>query len=407
MPQLVKGAYSEKRPHRRRRLLAAPAARRGGRRQPLQLPGHGAAVVLPDRDRAATPWCSSPARRTRAPRCGMAALMQEAACPTACSTSCTATRRPSTRSSTTTTSRRSPSSGPRRSRATSTSAAPPPASACRPWAGPKPHMLVLPDADPTNLVADAAVKRRLRLAGERCMADSVVVAVDSVADALVAKVRERMATLRTGDGRRACDMGPLITHPRAPRQRSRATSTWPSPTVPRRRRRRGVEVDGRAPTASGSRLPGRDRCRRPRRSTRPTRSSDRALSVVRVGGYEEGSRSSTPRPTATAPAIFTHDGGAARSLPARGRGRWSGSTCRFPVPVAYHFHRGWKASLFGDTKAYGTHGVDFYTREKTVTSRWLDPQPRRGRPGLPPQLLTAAPDRDSRAAWHGVARVGP
>src|SRR3954454_6716322 len=76
--------------------------------------------------------------------------------------------------------------------------------------GAKNHMLVLPDAD-LDLVADSAVNAGLGSAGERCMAVSVVVAVEPCADALIGKVKERMAKLRTGDGRRSCDMGPLVT----------------------------------------------------------------------------------------------------------------------------------------------------------------------------------------------------
>jgi malonate-semialdehyde dehydrogenase (acetylating) / methylmalonate-semialdehyde dehydrogenase len=76
--------------------------------------------------------------------------------------------------------------------------------------GAKNHMLVLPDAD-LELVADSAINAGFGSAGERCMAISVVVAVEPVADALIAKVTERMAKLRTGDGRRSCDMGPLVT----------------------------------------------------------------------------------------------------------------------------------------------------------------------------------------------------
>ena len=63
-----------------------------------------------------------------------------------------------------------------------------------------------------------------------------------------------------------------------------------------------------------------------------------------------------------------------------------------PVPVAYHSFGGWKDSLFGDAKAYGPHGFDFFTREKAVTCRWLDPTPRRHEPGLPAARL-AAPGR--------------
>ncbi len=60
----------------------------------------------------------------------------------------------------------------------------------------------------------------------------------------------------------------------------------------------------------------------------------------------------------------------ARALPTRSRSAWSASTCRFPVPVAYHSFGGWKRSLFGDHSIYGPEGVHFYTRLKTVTTRW-------------------------------------
>ena len=76
--------------------------------------------------------------------------------------------------------------------------------------GAKNHMVVLPDAD-LDLAADAAVNAGFGSAGERCMAISALVAVDVIADELIGKISERIATLRTGDGRRGCDMGPLVT----------------------------------------------------------------------------------------------------------------------------------------------------------------------------------------------------
>jgi malonate-semialdehyde dehydrogenase (acetylating) / methylmalonate-semialdehyde dehydrogenase len=76
--------------------------------------------------------------------------------------------------------------------------------------GAKNHMLVLPDAD-LDLAADSAINAGFGSAGERCMAISVVVAVEPVADDLIAKIKERIGTLRTGDGRKGCDMGPLVT----------------------------------------------------------------------------------------------------------------------------------------------------------------------------------------------------
>ena len=76
--------------------------------------------------------------------------------------------------------------------------------------GAKNHMLVLPDAD-LELTADAAINAGFGSAGERCMAISVIVAVEPVADELIEKITSRMATLKIGDGRRNCDMGPLVT----------------------------------------------------------------------------------------------------------------------------------------------------------------------------------------------------
>ncbi|WP_235557555.1 CoA-acylating methylmalonate-semialdehyde dehydrogenase [Nocardioides sp. Leaf307] len=235
--------------------------------------------------------------------------------------------------------------------------------------GAKNHMLVLPDAD-LDLVADAAVNAGFGSAGERCMAVSVVVAVDSVADALVAKVRERMATLRTGDGRRACDMGPLITREHRDKVAGYldvAVADGADVVVDGR----GVEVDGepdgfwlgpslvdRVPTTSAVYT---DEIFGP------------VLSVVRVEGYEEGVALINASPYGNGTAVFTHDGGAARRFQREVEVGMVGVNVPIPVPVAYHSFGGWKASLFGDTKAYGTHGVDFYTREKTVTSRWLDP----------------------------------
>ena len=72
-------------------------------------------------------------------------------------------------------------------------------------------------------------------------------------------------------------------------------------------------------------------------------------------------------------AIFTNDGGAARRFTREIEVGMVGVNVPIPVPVAYHSFGGWKASMFGDTKAYGVHGVDFFTREKAVTQRWLDP----------------------------------
>jgi malonate-semialdehyde dehydrogenase (acetylating)/methylmalonate-semialdehyde dehydrogenase len=97
------------------------------------------------------------------------------------------------------------------------------------------------------------------------------------------------------------------------------------------------------------------------------------LSVVRVASYEEGLDLINSGQYGNGSAIFTNDGGAARRFTREVQAGMVGVNVPIPVPVAYHSFGGWKASMFGDTKAYGPHGVDFFTREKAVTQRWLDP----------------------------------
>ncbi|MCR2826369.1 aldehyde dehydrogenase family protein, partial [Microbacterium sp. zg.Y909] len=97
------------------------------------------------------------------------------------------------------------------------------------------------------------------------------------------------------------------------------------------------------------------------------------LSIVRVSGYEEGLEIINASPYGNGTAIFTNDGGAARRFQREAQVGMIGINVPIPVPVAYHSFGGWKASLFGDAKAYGPHGFDFFTSEKAITSRWLDP----------------------------------
>jgi malonate-semialdehyde dehydrogenase (acetylating)/methylmalonate-semialdehyde dehydrogenase len=237
------------------------------------------------------------------------------------------------------------------------------------FGGAKNHMLVLPDAD-LDLAADAAVNAGFGSAGERCMAISVVLAVDSVADVLVEKISERMATLTTGDGTRGCDMGPLITKVHRDKVASYlevAASDGATVVVDGR----GVEPDGdpngfwlgptlidRVPTSSAV---YRDEIFGP------------VLSVVRVDGYEEAVSIINGSLYGNGTAIFTNDGGAARRFQHEVSVGMIGVNVPIPVPVAYHSFGGWKASHFGDAKAYGPHGFDFFTAEKAITSRWLDP----------------------------------
>jgi len=235
--------------------------------------------------------------------------------------------------------------------------------------GAKNHMLVLPDAD-LDLVADSAVNAGFGSAGERCMAISVVVAVGDIADDLIPKIVSRMSGLKVGDGTRGCDMGPLITKEHRDKVAGYLdTAAADGATVVVDGR--GIEVDG---DESGFWLG-------PTLIDKVPTTSDvylheifgPVLSVVRVSTYEEGLALINGSPYGNGTAIFTNDGGAARRFQREATVGMIGINVPIPVPVGYYSFGGWKDSLFGDTKAYGPDAIHFFTRQKAITSRWLDP----------------------------------
>ena len=235
--------------------------------------------------------------------------------------------------------------------------------------GAKNHMLVLPDAD-LDLVADSAINAGFGSAGERCMAISVVVAVEPIADELVAKIQSRMATLKVGDGTRNCDMGPLVTKEHRDKVASYigiAIADKATVVVDGR----GITVDG---DANGFWL-GPTLIDNVPTSSRVYKDEifGPVLAVVRVASYEEGLELINNGAYGNGTAIFTNDGGAARRFQNEVEVGMIGINVPIPVPVAYYSFGGFKSSLFGDTKAHGAQGVHFFTREKTITSRWLDP----------------------------------
>jgi malonate-semialdehyde dehydrogenase (acetylating)/methylmalonate-semialdehyde dehydrogenase len=239
--------------------------------------------------------------------------------------------------------------------------------------GAKNHMVVLPDAD-LDLAADAAVNAGFGSAGERCMAISAVVAVDPIGDELVDKVRERIARLRTGDGRRGCDMGPLVT--RAHRDRvasfvAAGESDGAKVVADGRRQMEGAEVDG-APDGFWLGPTLLDHVQ-PSMSVYTEEVFGPVLSVLRAPTYDDALALVNANPYGNGTAIFTNDGGAARRFQAEVEVGMVGVNVPIPVPMAYYSFGGWKNSLFGDTHAHGSEGVHFYTRGKVVTSRWLDP----------------------------------
>ncbi len=235
--------------------------------------------------------------------------------------------------------------------------------------GAKNHMLVLPDAD-LDLAADAAVNAGFGSAGERCMAISALVAVEPIADELISKISDRMGKLRTGDGTRGADMGPLVTKVHRDKVASYVDAGESAGAT--------LVVDGRvgdfdadgegyflAPTLFDHVTP--------EMSIYTDEIFGPVLGVVRVSSYDEGLALINSNAYGNGTAIFTNDGGAARRFQNEVEVGMVGINVPIPVPMAYYSFGGWKNSLFGDTHAHGMEGVHFFTRGKVVTSRWLDP----------------------------------
>jgi malonate-semialdehyde dehydrogenase (acetylating)/methylmalonate-semialdehyde dehydrogenase len=233
--------------------------------------------------------------------------------------------------------------------------------------GAKNHMVVMPDADLGQSI-DALMGAGYGSAGERCMAISVAVAVGKVADPLVTRLAERVRALRVGSGNdEAAEMGPLVT--RVHRDKVRGYVD------------RGVEegaelvVDGR-----GLRVPG---CEdgfflggclfdhvKPEMTIYRDEIFGPVLCVVRVPDFESAVRLINDNAYGNGTAIFTRDGDCAREFVRRIQVGMVGVNVPIPVPMAFHSFGGWKDSLFGDHHMHGPEGVRFYTRLKTVTSRW-------------------------------------
>ncbi|WP_062302201.1 CoA-acylating methylmalonate-semialdehyde dehydrogenase [Demequina subtropica] len=235
--------------------------------------------------------------------------------------------------------------------------------------GAKNHMIVMPDAD-LDAAADAAVSAAYGSAGERCMAISVLVPVgEDTADALVAKVAERMAGLTIGDGTDpASEMGPLITREHRDRVASYVTGAAAEGAT--------VVVDGTAQEFDGDGFfigtslvdhvtPG-------------TKVYDDeifgpVLSVVRASSYDEAVALVNANAFANGTAIFTRDGGTARAFEIDIEVGMVGVNVPLPVPIGAYSFGGWKQSLFGDSHIYGPESIHFYTRSKVVTTRWPEP----------------------------------
>ena len=233
--------------------------------------------------------------------------------------------------------------------------------------GAKNHMVVMPDAD-LEQATDALMGAAYGSAGERCMAVSVAVAVGSSADPLIERLAPRVRNLKIGPySDLEAEMGPVITKEALARIRGLVDAGVTD----------GAElvVDGRDVSLQGYEngffLGGClfDKVL-PEMSVYKEEIFGPVLSVVRVPDYESALQLVKDNPFGNGTAIFTRDGDAARDFSNRANIGMVGVNVPIPVPVAYHSFGGWKDSMFGASNTHGMDGVRFYTRLKTVTSRW-------------------------------------
>ncbi|MFZ5792030.1 MAG: CoA-acylating methylmalonate-semialdehyde dehydrogenase [Pseudomonadota bacterium] len=233
--------------------------------------------------------------------------------------------------------------------------------------GAKNHMVVMPDAD-LNQTVDALMGAGYGSAGERCMAVSVAVAVGKVADPLIEKLAPRVRALKVAPGTDPeAEMGPLVTKQHLDKVRGYVDTGVAEGAK--------LVVDGR-----GLKLQGYEKgfflggCLfdhvKPEMKIYKEEIFGPVLSVVRVPDYDSAVKLVNDHEFGNGAAIFTRDGDAAREFASKIKIGMVGINVPIPVPMAFHSFGGWKRSLFGDHHMHGPEGVRFYTRLKTVTSRW-------------------------------------
>ncbi len=234
--------------------------------------------------------------------------------------------------------------------------------------GAKNHAIIMPDAD-LDQVTDALIGASYGSAGERCMALPVAVPVgDDTADRLIEKLKPRVESLKVGPSNDPdVDFGPLVT-----RDHLNKVKGWVDTCV-----QEGGElvVDGRDFSLQGYEdgffMGGClfDKVT-PDMESYKEEIFGPVLQIIRAGSFEEAAELPTKHQYGNGVAIFTRDGDAARDFAARVQVGMVGINVPIPVPLAYHTFGGWKRSAFGDTNQHGPEGVKFFTKIKTVTSRW-------------------------------------
>jgi malonate-semialdehyde dehydrogenase (acetylating)/methylmalonate-semialdehyde dehydrogenase len=238
--------------------------------------------------------------------------------------------------------------------------------------GAKNHMVVMPDAD-MDATLDALMGAAYGSAGERCMAISVAVPVgERTADALVAALKPRVEALKVAPSLDPeAEMGPLVTA----EHRDRVAGYIAAGVA------EGAElvVDGRGLKLQGYEggfFIGGSLFDRVTPAMRIYREEifGPVLSVVRSGSLEDATALVNAHEYGNGAAIFTQSGEAAREFASGVEAGMVGVNVAIPVPVAYHSFGGWKRSLFGDNHMHGPEGVRFFTRLKTITTRWPKPK---------------------------------
>ena len=236
------------------------------------------------------------------------------------------------------------------------------------FGGAKNHMIVMPDAD-LDQVADALVGAGYGSAGERCMAISVVVPVgDDVADALIERLVPRIAELKVGPALASdSDYGPLVTE-QARARVEEYLAIGEDEGAKLLIDGRGLVVDGHE---DGFYIgPSLFDHVTPEMRIYQEEIFGPVLVVARAKAYEDALALASDHEYGNGVSIYTRDGDAARDFTSRVNVGMVGVNIPIPVPIAYHTFGGWKRSGFGDLNQHGPDSVRFYTKTKTVTSRW-------------------------------------
>ena len=236
------------------------------------------------------------------------------------------------------------------------------------FGGAKNHMVVMPDAD-LDQAADALIGSGYGSAGERCMAVSVAVPVgEETAERLVAKLKDRVAALKVGHSfEQESDFGPVVTADARERIEGYIQAGVDAGAT--------LLADGRGlsvPGHEGGFWVGPTLFDHVTQDMPIYRNEifGPVLCVVRAADYDEALELCTRNEFGNGVAIFTRDGDAARDFATRVDVGMVGINVPIPVPIAYYTFGGWKASGFGDLNQHGADAFRFYTKTKTVTTRW-------------------------------------